>query len=82
MADSILSSPTSSEPAADARPACRPARRPRLRRRHGRNPYRVPRPAVVSFSGGGTSGYLLKHILDAYGGRLGLAVSEMLADGA
>ena len=35
-----------------------------------RNPYRVPRPAVVSFSGGRTSGYMLKHVVDAYGGRL------------
>ena len=35
-----------------------------------RDPYRVPRPAVVSFSGGRTSGYMLKHIVDAYGGRL------------
>ena len=34
------------------------------------NPYRVPRPAVISFSGGRTSGYLLKHVIDAYGGRL------------
>ena len=35
-----------------------------------RNPYLVPRPAVVSFSGGRTSGYMLKHIVDAHGGRL------------
>lgn len=35
-----------------------------------RNPYRVPRPAVVSFSGGRTSAYMLKHIVDAYGGEL------------
>ena len=35
-----------------------------------RNPYRVPRPAVISFSGGRTSGFLLKRIVDAYGGRL------------
>ena len=32
--------------------------------------YRVPRPAVISFSGGRTSGYLLKRIVDAYDGRL------------
>ena len=45
-----------------------PARR---RPRPGsRNPYRVPRPAVVSFSGGRTSAYMLKHIVDAYGGEL------------
>ena len=36
----------------------------------GRNPFRVPRPAVVSFSGGRTSAYMLKHIVDAYGGEL------------
>ena len=35
-----------------------------------RNPYRVPRPAVISFSGGRTSAYMLRHIVDAYGGRL------------
>ena len=35
-----------------------------------RNPYRVPRPAVISFSGGRTSSYMLKHIVDAFGGRL------------
>ncbi len=34
------------------------------------NPYRVPRPAVISFSGGRTSAYMLKHIVDAYGGHL------------
>ena len=34
------------------------------------DPYRVPRPAVISFSGGRTSAYLLGHIVDAYGGRL------------
>ena len=35
-----------------------------------RNLYRVRRPAVVSFSGGRTSAYMLKHIVDAYGGEL------------
>ena len=35
-----------------------------------RDPYRVPRPAVISFSGGRTSGYMLKHVVDAYGGIL------------
>ena len=35
-----------------------------------RNPYRVPRPAVISFSGGRSSGFMLKKIVDAYGGRL------------
>ena len=33
-------------------------------------PYFVPRPAVISFSGGRTSAYMLRHILDAHGGRL------------
>ena len=86
MADSVLSSPTSPEPPArggphrDARPGCRSARRPRLRRPPRRNPYRVPRPAVVSFSGGRTSGYLLKHIVDAYGGRLPSDVSVVFAN--
>ena len=35
-----------------------------------RDPYRVAGPAVISFSGGRTSGYMLKHILDAHGGTL------------
>ena len=35
-----------------------------------RNPYRVPRPAVISFSGGRTSAFMLKHVVDAYAGRL------------
>ena len=34
------------------------------------DPYRLLNPAVVSFSGGRTSGYLLRRILDAYGGTL------------
>lgn len=33
-------------------------------------PYLVDTPGVISFSGGRTSGYMLKHILDAYGGKL------------
>ena len=35
-----------------------------------RNPYRVPRPAVISFSGGRTSAYMLRSVVDAYGGSL------------
>ena len=35
-----------------------------------RNPYRVPCPAVISFSGGRTSGFMLRKILDAYDGKL------------
>lgn len=34
------------------------------------NPYRVEGPAVISFSGGRTSGYMLAHILNAHGGTL------------
>lgn len=33
------------------------------------NPYLLDLPAVVSFSGGRTSGYMLRHILDAHGGQ-------------
>lgn len=34
------------------------------------NPFLLPRPAVVSFSGGRTSGMMLRLILDAFGGSL------------
>lgn len=34
------------------------------------NPYCIEGPALISFSGGRTSGYMLKHILDAHGGTL------------
>lgn len=34
------------------------------------SPYAIVGPAVISFSGGRTSAYMLKHILDAHGGRL------------
>tara|TARA_R110002110_G_scaffold415525_1_gene650393 strand:+ start:1025 stop:1891 length:867 start_codon:yes stop_codon:yes gene_type:complete len=33
------------------------------------NPYQLELPAVVAFSGGRTSGYMLRHILDAFGGK-------------
>ena len=34
------------------------------------NPYRIAGPALVSFSGGRTSAFMLKRILDAHGGTL------------
>lgn len=34
------------------------------------DPYKITGPALVSFSGGRTSGYMLKHILDAHNGAL------------
>ena len=34
------------------------------------DPYLIHGPALISFSGGRTSGYMLKHILDAHGGAL------------
>jgi hypothetical protein len=34
------------------------------------NPYFIEAPALISFSGGRTSGYMLKQIIDAYGGTL------------
>ena len=46
------------------------------------NPYRVPRPAVISLSGGRTSGYLLKNIIDAYGGRLPSDIAVVFANTA
>ena len=45
-----------------------------------RNPYRVPRPAVVSFSGGRTSAYMLRHIVDAYGGSLPPDIAVIFAN--
>ena len=34
------------------------------------NPYKIDPPFYVSFSGGRTSGYLLRHVLDSWGGSL------------
>ena len=45
-----------------------------------RNPYRVPRPAVISFSGRRTSAFMLKHIVDAYDGRLPPDVAIVFAN--
>ena len=32
--------------------------------------YKIPTPAVISFSGGRTSAFMLKQIVNAYGGKL------------
>ena len=61
---------------APARASHAPARLPRPLR----NPYRVPTPAVVSFSGGRTSAFMLRHILDAYHGRLPADVAIVFAN--
>lgn len=53
-----------------------PAQLPLARPDH----YRIPRPAVISFSGGRTSGFMLKHIIDAYGGRLPSDVAIVFAN--
>ena len=34
------------------------------------NPYLIPSPSLISFSGGRTSGYMLKQIVNAYDGKL------------
>ena len=34
------------------------------------NPYKIEGPALISFSGGRTSGFMLYHILQAHGGTL------------
>lgn len=36
----------------------------------GRNPYRIAGPALISVSGGRTSGFMLRQIIDAHGGTL------------
>ena len=47
---------------------------------HLPNPYRVPRPAVISFSGGRTSAYMLRNIVDACGGRLPDQIAVVFAN--
>lgn len=44
------------------------------------NPFRVEGPAVISFSGGRTSGLMLRRILDAHGGRLPCDVVVLFAN--
>ena len=44
------------------------------------NPYLIKGPAIVSFSGGRTSGYMLRHVLDAHGGRLPEDVHVLFAN--
>ena len=45
-----------------------------------RNHYRVPRPAVISFSGGRTSAYMLRRVIDAYSGRLPSDIAVVFAN--
>ena len=46
----------------------------------GRDPFRIVGPAVVSFSGGRTSGYLLRRVLDAFDGVLPSDVHVVFAN--
>ena len=45
-----------------------------------RDPYRIAGPAVISFSGGRISGYMLRRILDAHGGALPSDVAVVFAN--
>lgn len=44
------------------------------------SPYRVEGPACISFSGGRTSGYMLRQIVDAYGGALPTSIIPVFAN--
>jgi 3'-phosphoadenosine 5'-phosphosulfate sulfotransferase (PAPS reductase)/FAD synthetase len=44
------------------------------------DPYLIEGPAAISFSGGRTSGYMLKHVLDAHGGSLPSDVVPIFAN--
>lgn len=44
------------------------------------NPYLLPRPAIVSFSGGRTSGFMLSKIIEAFGGTLPSDVIPVFAN--
>jgi 3'-phosphoadenosine 5'-phosphosulfate sulfotransferase (PAPS reductase)/FAD synthetase len=44
------------------------------------NPYKIEGPALISYSGGRTSAYMLRHILDAHGGTLPPDVLVCFAD--
>ncbi len=44
------------------------------------NPYQIEGPAIISFSGGRTSGMMLRKILDAHGGTLPPDVRVLFAN--
>lgn len=44
------------------------------------NPYLLPDPAFIAFSGGRTSGYMLRHVIDAYGGKLPAHIRVLFAN--